>query len=70
MKCPVLRHAEMSSGTPYLTEGSDCLKEECAWWDGRFSQCIIFTSAEALYNLRNDIKDIKDKMPHEGQFRK
>ena len=70
MKCPLLLAGYWSSTPGINTIKTDCLQKKCAWWDGRFFQCVIFTGAEALYNLRNDIKDIIGKMPHEAQFKK
>jgi len=70
MKCPIFRHAEMSLGTPYLTEGSDCLKEECAWWYKNNERCAVLTLAQGQVYLHKVLLSIENKMPHAGQFLK
>lgn len=69
MKCPmrifVVRCGE-ETGTGYMP---DCLKEGCAWWNKFTDECSIYMLALETNALRAAIQDIKDKMPHEGQFR-
>lgn len=70
MKCPLTYKEKVSyyQGRDYGIE--DCLKERCAWWDDKFQQCLFFTATEQLFRIANILSDIRDKMPHEEQFRK
>lgn len=70
MKCPLTYKEKVSyyQGRDYGIE--DCLKGECAWWDADNGRCILLTIGSKLAYLHSAIKDIRDKMPHEGQFRK
>ena len=48
----------------------DCMEKECAWWDENNKLCDIRVSAIALDWMHEFMKEIKDKMPHAGQFTK
>ena len=70
MKCPLLFiHWKTSKHTAFSTV-SDCLKEECAWWDKDGSQCSQLAKMKVLVNIESCLELIVNKMPHEGQFRK
>lgn len=70
MKCPLLAIAEM--GVPRKGKGPeiDCLKEECAWWDRIDEQCGFLSLSHDIHWLRVTLQQIRDKMPHEEQFRR
>ena len=70
MKCPLLNKTIEADKGLWVNDPGECLKEECAWWDDGLGQCVIFTIGETFYNLRNDIKVIREKMPHLEQFKR
>jgi len=47
-----------------------CTQEECAWWDEERVCCHIRTLSKQVNRLADRVNEIKDKMPHEEQFRK
>ena len=63
MKCPLMFAGDTSPGLSYDTNQCECIKEECAWWDDRFSQCVDVTTAEQLLKLANALKRIDSKIP-------
>jgi len=69
MKCPLL----CKELTPAEVEGSvfvtDCLKEECAWWDSTNSICALLQLSKSLYYMGLHIAQTEIKMPHFDQFR-
>jgi len=70
MKCPQLlmfRPIEKSMEANYF---GDCLKEECAWGDTGPEWCVLRSLAQSLVIIGQELVEIKDKMPHELQFRK
>lgn len=70
MKCPraIAWHWE-TGHKPQFSYG-DCFKEECAWWDKSQSWCVVRALAMELVNIFGTLDEIKDKMPHAGQFPK
>ena len=70
MKCPILE-ASVNTNFGYLNgDEGKCLKEDCAWWDKDHEQCVALLISTGLWVISNKLSRIKDKMPHEGQFRK
>jgi len=54
MKCPLIKKVVFQElPTINLVEG-DCLREECAWWDDRFQQCLAVTATEQLFKLASN----------------
>ena len=49
MKCPVFIMGLLANRGSVEDADFGCIQEECAWWDGRHSQCVIFTIGEILY---------------------
>ena len=39
MKCPLLAMGAVAISSTVEAAESDCLKEECAWWNDRFGMC-------------------------------
>lgn len=68
MKCPLLAMAEMWGEPEKKPKYSDCLKEECGFWDPETMKCSEVTKTRELSIIRSLLKDIRDKMPHEEQF--
>ena len=70
MKCPlaaaacIIRQGDLDKVT------DDCLKEECAWWDKDNARCGLMTLASYLGFISIHLEQIKEKMPHAGQFTK
>ena len=69
MKCPLLMPRWI--GMPEVIKDSqvECIKEECAWWQEEIGNCIIYQLGMEIGTLTSFLEDIRDKMPHEGQFR-
>ncbi|GAI37437.1 unnamed protein product [marine sediment metagenome] len=70
MKCPLLP-TPIKIGIGELTgERADCLKEECAWWNSHTEECVTMSIGRILNHMSDSIYGIRDKMPHEEQFRR
>jgi len=55
MKCPLkFRLIDYGAEIERIYTG-DCLKEECAWYDGK--QCAILSVMEALRDIANSISN-------------
>ncbi len=70
MKCPLFVMGQLANTIPAVGSNSDCLKEECAWWEANDGQCSVKVIAQFIAGIGMNIKDIRDKMPHEEQFRR
>ena len=70
MKCPLLKVRRSWLGNQETITATDCLKADCAWWDKTRDQCIIKTAGNGIMGIMTDTMAIREKMPHEGQFRK
>ena len=63
MKCPLIKVDDHErSGYP-VPIAPECLKEECAWWSKSFELCDINILCQELYELRETLRDMRDKMP-------
>lgn len=70
MKCPLfMAVATQMAGHVDLLQ-LDCLKADCAWWDIDLEECGFYVGFKALDRIDRILTDIKDKMPHAGQFTK
>ena len=70
MKCPLFVMSYMLKVGEAPTHQADCLKEECAWWDTAYELCVLRSIARLLDGVLMDLNQIRDKMPHAGQFLK
>jgi len=70
MKCPLFVLAKTAHYSENVMITTDCLKEECAWWNKDRGVCSVKLGAGAIYDLWYQLTQIKEKMPHEEQFRK
>lgn len=70
MKCPKLVHTRDQELGLRISFFGDCIKEECAWWDHDRNICVVKSIFHDLTNIRIELREIKDKMPHEEQSRK
>lgn len=70
MKCPVLPLKYDSKKKRVLFEQSDCLQGECAWWDDVKERCAILTVGFGLGVVGRFLKEMRENMPTEKQFRK
>jgi len=70
MKCP-LRYIETRYPDEQIgREQLDCLKEECAWWVKASESCAMEAIPRIIGYVGSELKTIKEKMPHAGQFTK
>lgn len=76
MKCPRTFLIEIVEGNKFADAngiklaGAECIKEECGGWDKTQRCCGELSGTKALWTLVDVLDDIRDKMPHEKQFRK
>ena len=52
MKCPMLMYEYLPEESPTQGKHSDCVKEECAWWDEEKNCCSIKVVAKELTRLQ------------------
>ena len=65
MKCPLYISFATLVGRGMAMTSTDCLKEECGWWDRDQEGCSVHAIATFLHHSYLDLKAIRDKMPHE-----
>ncbi|MBA7580035.1 hypothetical protein ES708_21921 [subsurface metagenome] len=70
MKCPLFYMMNYTQAGELGYKVGDCLKEECAWWNEKDEECSVKLAASFIAGMGMNLAEIKDKMPHEGQFRK
>ena len=63
MKCPLPVIEVVVDSFPPEMGWRDCIKEECAWWDKRFSRCAILRLVKPLEEIVTAISMVRDKMP-------
>ena len=59
MKCPKLVAGQLSQQIPVVNSESDCLKEECAWWQGDDEVCWVVQTGIALSSIASDLITIR-----------
>ena len=67
MKCPLLLIDDPFNGRRADFTRTNCLQEECAWWEDTIGKCSIRRIWIALQDIHEVLHDIaKDKrgMPH------
>jgi hypothetical protein len=59
MKCPILEIGWMQTKVGDKGVSSDCLKEECAWWECLTGMCSVHTLAylAALPVVKEEIRN-------------
>jgi len=70
MKCPLFHSEFIRMRAPELEQSDDCLKEECAWWDGNLESCLARSIFCEFATISELLVEIKDKMPRADQFTK
>lgn len=70
MKCPMLVEDKYFDGEKDQLILMDCLKEECGFWDKDHKNCSELGKVRELQLIRSLLREIRDKMPHAGQFTK
>ena len=70
MKCPLITAGFWADNTTEGQQAINCLKKECAWWLPVDKTCAMVGIHCRLANLVELLDMIKDKMPHEEQFRR
>lgn len=66
MKCPLPIVVLTADSFPPDNIYHDCIKEECAWWDGELKDCLIMTVTVALTGICGLLMKMEKKMPHAG----
>ncbi|MBA7677098.1 hypothetical protein ES703_85346 [subsurface metagenome] len=51
MKCPLIRAEGYFDNKEWQVITTDCLKEECAWWDPANNCCAVRTIVSVLSRL-------------------
>lgn len=70
MKCPLLIIEDIRWHDNQLTDTSDCLEEECAWWIKDLQRCCVLDTALCLNILNDHLSDLVEEMPLAGEFTK
>ena len=68
MKCPLLVSGWWSKEPGFKTSKTDCLKQECAWWNVGLECCHIREIAVSLEVLSDSLDEISAKMPSGQSF--
>jgi len=68
MKCPLTFKTGYFLPGEWSVRGGNCIKEECVWWLKGAGYCTLPWVAEKLFHIEMLLAEIKDKMPHKGQF--
>lgn len=67
MRCPILEIGWMQTKVGAKGQSSDCLKEECAWWDDSDEYCYFVDIASSLSMIMSFLKDITENgIPRRG----
>jgi len=59
MKCLLLLVAERNTISARASRWTDCLKEECAWWDRHCSGCVLLGIRDVLLGLWEKLSSIE-----------
>ncbi len=70
MKCPLKCIGDYSLELMMDNPAFECLKEDCAWWQVGDEQCSVLNLTEGIADIAHWLGDIKNNMPHEGQFKR
>ena len=70
MKCPLFVLAKTAHYSENVMITTDCLKEECAWWDDFDKRCEFRSIRVVLTQIAETLEIICNKMPHLEQFKK
>jgi len=70
MKCPLLLVQDIQMHDNQLTDVSDCLQAECAWWNSFSQVCSLVKITDLLRDIALAAESVSEKIPHEAQFRK
>jgi len=70
MKCPLFIAGAESTLAYHKKDDIDCIKEECAWWQGDDNVCWFVQIGISLSIIATELIAIRMRMPHEEQFRK
>lgn len=55
MKCPLQRYEEHAPDSFPSTDFFDCVKAECAWWDGVTERCVVLEVAVQLRSVNANL---------------
>lgn len=69
MKCPLMVTRILDPTDETKGKFTNCLKEECPWWNEDLEQCDPTGLLPWFIALVSLLEDIVDKMPNERQFR-
>jgi len=58
MKCPLLMYNYLPDESPTKGVHSDCIKEECAWWEPKIGKCSVLRMWIALQDIHEVLHDI------------
>ena len=63
MLCPLFRVTKTTKDGEVEWHLSDCLKEECAWWNETQGMCAVKDLAQQLGYISSDLTQISESMP-------
>ncbi len=67
MKCPLLQRYLIEGENKALEVFDDCLKEECAWWEGAGKRCAVLSLSRQLWLLVGDASMPAEKIAAAGK---
>jgi len=68
MKCPLLFKVVFQELPNVNVVNSDCLKEECAWWDDGDECCMVFEIGAKLCSMAMGISLILKEVQKGGEI--
>lgn len=63
MKCPLFESRLAAQNNRTVRVYQDCLKEECAWWNGHNNECCFISTGKVLNAISTYLYEINHKMP-------
>jgi len=63
MKCPLFATFDKRTQMGEESDHSECLQEECAWWDQVYGLCTVLALSPIFTAMGHVLGRIHDKMP-------
>ena len=60
MKCPIFYTGWLDHESKDAKEHTNCLKEECAWWDEDFEMCSAKQTSRRLRSIANILDEMRE----------
>lgn len=70
MKCPLFKDWNAADSGVFYYTNSDCLKEECAWWDTAHETCAVIALNQTFVAVGNVLSKLTDVVHCDVQLRR